>query len=203
MRPPAAIPGPRPVPPAPLRFAPVDLERDGAACVAFRRDSYVASFGVAGAARFDAEHGPDGAGYLGWLAARVAEWPEGHVHLWAGAALAGQLEARPRAPRPGDALARALPTGAAPGARVGYVNLFYLSPAHRGTGLGDALDAYARALFRRWAVAAGCLTVSPTNARALAYYARRGWRDLGPRAGAPAGHPPVHAMALGRPAGGW
>ena len=48
------------------------------------------------------------------------------------------------------------------------------------------------ALFQRHQVRVARLTVSPTNGRALRYYARHGWRDLGPRAGA--SH--VHDMAL-------
>jgi GNAT superfamily N-acetyltransferase len=62
---------------------------------------------------------------------------------------------------------------------LGKVNLFYLRPDHRGRGLGGQLEQYAVDFLR----AAGCggawLRVSPTNARALAFYRKHGWVDAG------------------------
>lgn len=51
---------------------------------------------------------------------------------------------------------------------VGYVNLFYLIPAFRGSGLGDSLHAYAVATFAELGINRLTLSVSPLNARALA-----------------------------------
>lgn len=154
-----------------LQFHTIDVGRHFAEAVAFRRDSYVCSFG--NDAIFIAENGADGSGYLHWLAGRVQQFPEGHVHAWQGDAIVGQLEM-------------------IIGSRGGYINLFYLRPESRGRGLGDELHDYALALLRSHGVGLAGLSVSPTNGRAVRYYQRHGWEDRGPRPGAP--H--VHEMEL-------
>jgi ribosomal protein S18 acetylase RimI-like enzyme len=154
-----------------LQFRPIDVERDGALSVAFRRDSYVCSFGSD--ALFVEENGADGRGYLEWLRDRVIHFPDGHVHAWRGPDIVGQIEM-------------------VIGPTSGYINLFYLRPDARGQGLGEQLHAYAVALLQRRGVRVAGLSVSPTNDRALRYYERHGWRDLGARAGAD--H--VHEMVL-------
>src|SRR5688572_11753690 len=153
----------RRMPASTLQFATIDLARHKDLCIAFRRDSYIVSFGDDRI--FNDENGADGSGYIEWLADRIARFPEGHVHVWRGADIIGQLEII-----------------VSPSS--GYVNLFYLKPEERGYGHGSALHEYAVALFRRHRVRVAGLSVSPTNQRALRYYARHGWRDLGPRAGA-------------------
>jgi RimJ/RimL family protein N-acetyltransferase len=72
------------------RLVPIDLERDGEACVAFRRASFVASFGSE--AGLDAEMGPQSVHYLGQLRARIAQVPEGNAHLREGERIVGQAE---------------------------------------------------------------------------------------------------------------
>lgn len=157
-----------------LHFRPIDVGRHGELAVSFRRDSYVCSFGSD--ALFVEENGADGSGYLEWLSARVLHFPEGHVHAWRGERIVGQLEM-------------------VIGPASGYINLFYLRPDARGCGFGEQLHDYALALLRRHGVRVAGLSVSPTNHRALRYYERHGWRDLGARAGA--GH--VHEMQLAVP----
>ena len=155
-----------------VRFEPVDLVRDRDTCVRFRRDSYFCSFGEGEA--FDPSSGGV-AGYLERLRERLATLPEGIVHVWRVDAIVGQIEAQ-------------IP----PALGTGYVNLFYLVPEVRGSGIGDQLHAYVVSLFSRRSVPSARLSVSPTNARALRYYAKHGWRDLGPRPD----HPTVHLMEL-------
>lgn len=156
------------------RIEPIDLERTAELCVAFRRDSFACSFGDD--ARFVQESGPDGAGYLEWLRGRIAEFPEGHVHVRRDRDIVGQMEMRVR-----DGVPAFL-----------YVNLFYAVPAARGTGIGNVLHRYAVSLCRDQGITLARLRVSPSNRRALAYYRKHGWRDLGP---SPT-HPDVHAMEL-------
>jgi ribosomal protein S18 acetylase RimI-like enzyme len=54
------------------------------------------------------------------------------------------------------------------------------------------LHDYTVTLFRRHGMKQARLSVSPTNARAFAYYRKCGWQDLGPRKG----HEHVHEMVL-------
>lgn len=147
-----------------LSFRPIDLERHADRCIAFRRDSFVSSFGTDEA--FVEKCGADGAGYIAWLREHRAAFPDGFVHVWDGDTLVGQMEMRVR-----------------DDPQIGYVNLFYLIAAVRGRGLGDQLHEYALRFFRGRDVATIQLSVSPTNRRALAYYQKHGWRDLGPRPG--------------------
>jgi len=140
-----------------LSFRTIDLERDAQTAVTFRRDSYLCSFATDEA--FAVE------GYLPWLRERIARQPLGHVHAWSGQQIVGQLEMIVQATSP--------PTG--------YVNLFYLAPECRGLGLGVALHEYVVEFMRQGGVELASLSVSPTNARALAYYRKHGWRDRGPR----------------------
>jgi ribosomal protein S18 acetylase RimI-like enzyme len=158
---------------APLEFRTIQLPRDSDICVRFRRDSFACSF--AGAGRFDREYGPGGEAYLEWLATRIAEFPQGFVHIWRSGEIIGQIEGRPRGEPP-----------------VGYVNLFYLAPALRGRGLGLSLHQYAVSIFKSAGVETLELSVSPSNGRAVAFYRKHGWRDLGPREN----HPEVHLMEL-------
>lgn len=154
-----------------LQFRPIDVSRHAELSVEYRRDSYVCSFGSD--ALFVEENGADGSGYLEWLKARVAHFPEGHVHAWLGSEIVGQIEM-------------------VIGPTLGYINLFYLRPDARSRGFGSQLHDYAVALLQRHGIGVAGLSVSPTNERALRYYERNGWRDLGARAGAE--H--VHEMQL-------
>jgi ribosomal protein S18 acetylase RimI-like enzyme len=145
-----------------IRFLPIDLEAHADLCIQFRVDTYVCSFGDA--ERFWQEGGENGERYLEFLRQRLAVFPQGCVHAWRGDEIIGQLEMRPPDEK-----------------RPGYVNLFYLVPQARGTEAGQALQTYVEETFRGLGVERLQLSVSPTNGRALSYYKKHGWIDLGPR----------------------
>ena len=151
-----------------LQLEPIDLSKHSARCVAFRRDTYLCGFGAQAEARFAQDNGPNGELYLPWLAGRLAGFPEGHVHAWYEGRIVGQLEM--------IAQQRDEPA-------CGYVNLFYLVPEARGAGLGEPLHDYAVALALAYGAEKLRLSVSPSNTRALRYYAKHGWRSLGPSPG--------------------
>src|SRR5690348_16579889 len=75
----------QPMTPQALAFRTIELPRDADTAVAFRRDSYICSFGS------DSTFG-DGAAYLEWLADHIAKHPAGHVHVWKGERIIGQIE---------------------------------------------------------------------------------------------------------------
>jgi ribosomal protein S18 acetylase RimI-like enzyme len=141
-----------------LRFTAIDLSRNADVAVAFRRDSYLCSFGSDDAFGIEDD-------YLGWLRDRVARQPLGHVHVWDGPKLIGQLEMLIQTTTPVR----------------GYVNLFYLVPEARGLGFGKDLHSYFVQFMRAGGACLARLSVSPSNARALTYYVKHGWRDLGLR----------------------
>ena len=146
----------------PLRFSPIDLARREDVCIAFRRDSYVLSFGT-----FDgveSQMGPDNQTYLKHLRRFISQVPEGNTHVWLNGEIIGQTEM---------SLVKD-PT-------IGYVNLFYLVKACRKQGLGAQLHTYACNLFRAKGKSQLNLSVSPTNLPAHAFYEKHGWTSLGPR----------------------
>lgn len=146
------------------RIAPIDLEHDRAPCVAFRRESFVASFGSS--AGLDEEMGEGDGLYLAQLRARMAQVPEGNAHLWEEGRIVGQTEMRLIEGEP----------------RVGYVNLFYVLPECRARGLGRLLHEHAAAVFRARGMERMRLSVSTQNATALAFYRKLGWVSVGMRA---------------------
>lgn len=146
-----------------LAFKPIDLDADAAVCVRFRRDSFFCSFGVDG---FFREAGPNGEGYIQRLRLRIGKYPDGYVHAWHEGRIVGQMEMQ-----------------ILDEPRRGYVNLYYLIDEMRGTGVSGELQEHAMEFMRRHEVRIAQLSVSPANARALAFYRKHGWRDLGPRPG--------------------
>lgn len=141
-----------------LDFKTIDLERDYERCVQVRRDAYFCSF-----------HTYDGfvefiSGYQERIRERLKQPEWFYLHVWAGETLVGQLEFRSFFDEPG----------------TGYVQLVYLFPEYRGTGLAAELQAYIRHQLR----IAGCkwvmLSVSRTNLRAINHYHRFGWQFLRP-----------------------
>ena len=150
-----------------LEFRAIDVDRHADLCVAFRADVFAISF--ADPERFWREFGASGERYLAWLREEIRKYPDGQLHAWLGEEVVGQIEMRPLADDP----------------TCGYVFLYYVVPAWRGTGIAALLDSQAVA----WLRAQGCrrarLSVSETNARAIRFYRRQGWRDTGPRPGKP------------------
>lgn len=135
-------------------------------------DSFVVSFGDA--KRFYEEDGQGGERYIQWLKAKIDKDPASVVHIWQDSEIIGQIEL---------GRLRDDPTR-------GYVNLYYLIPEKRGKGFGEFLDQYSTDYFRKLGLPIVRLSVSPTNGRAISYYMKMGWVDLGPRPG----HPEVHFM---------
>ena len=144
-----------------LEFLPIDLDTHADICLRFREDSYVCSFGTG--ERFWAESGPGGKNYLARLRERVETLPGSCVHVWEDGEIIGQMEMR---------LDRDDPL-------AGYVNLFYLIPELRGTGIAAELDRYAEEFFRRLGVRRARLSVTSSNTRALQYYRKHGWKSAG------------------------
>lgn len=73
-------------------------------------------------------------------------------------------------------------------AGVGYVYLFYLDQAVRGQGLAQQLDQYAADFFRQIGCRKARLSASPTNERAMRFYQKQGWADVGQREDMPEVH---------------
>lgn len=150
-----------------IEFKPIDLEKDRDMVIKFREDSFVCSFGSN--EKFWAENGPNAELYIEWLTAKIKNAPFSAVHIWLGDRIVGQMELGTFKRDPS----------------VGYINLYYLIPEFRGTGLSKLLDDYAVQYLRGKGFLKARLSVSPTNLRAVRYYSRMGWVDIGTRPDAP------------------
>lgn len=150
-----------------LAFRPIGIPNEVTLAARHRRDSFVVSFGH--------DEPFDDVVYAGWLGRLAARMPEGVVFATLGGSVVGQIEAQVR------------PDG------TGYVNLFYLVEPYRGRGLGRQLHDYVLRVFEERNVERVELAVSPTNARAIRFYEKMGYRSLGLRSGAT---PPVDEMRL-------
>jgi len=61
---------------------------------------------------------------------------------------------------------------------IGYINLYYLIPEKRGSGLGAQLHNYAMDYFKNNNVYEYHLRVSPTNEQAIAFYRKNGMKEF-------------------------
>jgi GNAT superfamily N-acetyltransferase len=104
--------------------------------------------------------------YIERLRLRITKFPGRYVHAWHDDKIVGKMEMQ-----------------ILEEPRRGYVNLFYLVEKMRGWGVGGELQDYAMGFMRRHGVPIAQLSVSPANARALSFYRKHGWRNLGLRHG--------------------
>jgi RimJ/RimL family protein N-acetyltransferase len=153
-----------------FEFRTIELPHDSEICVRFWRDAYACSFDDPDKYRTLTDDE-----YLTWLAVLAADFPQCCVNVQIGGEVIGQLIMNPRSRKP-----------------AGYVNLFYLVPEMRGSGAGDTLHKYVALIATSLGIQKLQLNVTPSNERALRYYLKHGWVDLGPQPG----HAEVHLMEL-------
>lgn len=111
-------------------------------------------------------------GYLMWLRERIAAEPRFAVHAWRDEAIVGEI-----------VLDRYWHDPSA-----GWVNRHYLVPEERGSGAAAEFDAYTEAVFTELGMEKAYAVTFPGNDRALRFYLKRGWSDLGSPAWAPRVH---------------
>lgn len=146
-----------------LSIKPIQLELHKDACISFKEDSYIVSFGDS--KKFHGEDGKGSERYIEWLKAKSSQDPNSVVHVWRADKIIGQIEMGK------------LRTDAS----CGYVNLYYLIPSERGQGLGKLLDDHAIEYFKSHKLRCAQLSVSPGNQQAISFYETRGWKNLGIR----------------------
>lgn len=147
----------------PLQFLPVNLNEQRSICIKFVVDAFVASFGSS--EKFYQHNGPSGELYLDWLKSKIHDDPPTVVHIWESGDLVGQMELGRFKPEPS----------------TGFVSLYYLIPEKRGRSYSKYLEQYAEHFLKERGFSKAKLSVSPTNERAIRFYTRMGWKDLGPR----------------------
>ncbi len=146
-----------------LEFKDIDFERHSELCIKFRADSFFESFGTDEPFY---ENDNTGEVYINWLKSKVSETYKA-MHVWFEGKIIGQLEFGKR--NVDDPF--------------GYVNLYYLVPEVRGKGLSNYLEEYTVSFFKLYNYNKVRLSVSPTNKRAIGFYLKNGWKDIGVRNG--------------------
>lgn len=144
-----------------LKFRALDLDANFERALAFRRDSYLCSFGRVDG--FWDEVGIQGALYRAKLAERMHDPAWGYFHAWHGGRIVGQVEFKDF-------------SGIEGLSDYGYVHLFYLVPSYRGRGLFKQLEGFVFDTLRARGRAGAVLSVARGNAPALAAYRSHGWR---------------------------
>ena len=145
-----------------LTFLPINLDFHSNLCIKFRSDAFVSSFGTD--QPFFEEDGLGDARYLDWLRSRNSD-RYGIFHIWQKEKIIGQLE-----------LGESKTSGDA-----GYIHLYYLVPEWRGKSLSEDLDKFAMGFLSSLGFKKVRLSVFPTNLRAVHFYIKNGWTDLGER----------------------
>ena len=112
--------------------------------------------------------------YLARLRQKIAAEPRFAVHAWKGDEIVGEV-----------LLDRYYHDPSA-----GWVNRHYVVEAERGTGAAEELDAYTEQIFTELGLTRAYVATFPQNERAIRFYLRQGWTDLGP----PAWQPRVHLL---------
>lgn len=156
----------------PLFFRTIDLSKASELCIRFREDSFVVSFGDAN--KFYEQDGKGAERYIEWLRNNLSKSSGSAVHVWEDSTIIGQMELGVLKNEP----------------EVGYVYLYYIIPEKRGLGYSRHLDEYAIQYFKGLGLKKCRLSVSPTNVRAIRFYEKNGWKNMGPRPG----HPEVNLM---------
>lgn len=139
-----------------MDFRTINPILDRETIIAFRKDSYMVSFGhLSGFGDED--------DYVARISERVLRFPEGQVIVEEEGQSIGQLE---------------LQIIMFEGREIGYANLFYLAAGYRGKGRGSDLISYAENFFRKQGVKEYQLRVALDNHRAISLYERSGMHKL-------------------------
>lgn len=132
----------------------MDLNSHKELCIELREDSFRVSFPDSWRKHWDAD------GYSNWIEKHAEKYPDGALHVWHRGRIIGQLEFSYSADN-------------------GHVNLYYLVPEYRGKGYGILCHEHVANTLIKSGCKTATLRVSPENSRAIKFYEKLGWSDLG------------------------
>ncbi|BCD96574.1 GNAT family N-acetyltransferase [Marinagarivorans cellulosilyticus] len=125
-------------------------------CAQFREDAFICSFPNSNVWKnyWNAEK------YYAWLESHIKNYPLGAIHIWLNQKIIGQLEFNYGQP-------------------LSHINLFYLRPKYRGQDYSRQMHAYTINTLRKQGTQTATLRAAPGNERAIGFYRKHGWQDLG------------------------
>lgn len=138
-------------------------------CAQFREDAFICSFPSSNVWKnyWNAEK------YYAWLESHIKNYPLGAIHIWLNQKIIGQLEFNY-------------------GKAESHINLFYLRPEYRGKNYSSQMHAYVISKLQIQGCHTATLRAAPGNQRAIGFYRKHGWQDLG----ADTEHPEVNRYKL-------
>src|SRR5579883_2311422 len=148
-----------------LEFKPIDLEKHADLCIAFTQDTHRLTEGPK--AVFEGA-----VGYIERMREKLAADPMSCLFAWLKGEVVGQVNLGVFGPDPS----------------IGYINVFYVTPERRGTGIASEMERYACARLRAAGFSEARLSVAWANKRAVRFYEKHGWSDLGERQDRPGFH---------------
>jgi len=140
-------------------FLPIDLDSHTDLCIQFALDSTFGSPKML--------TGEDGLGaqrYIQRMRDKLSADPNSCVFIWLDGEVVGQMN-----------------LGRFNNENIGYVHFFYVIPEWRGKGVAKTMAEFTDEWFRQRGFTTALLSVSMDNGRAVRFYVRQGWKDLGPR----------------------
>jgi ribosomal protein S18 acetylase RimI-like enzyme len=151
-----------------LVFRPIDLDQHRELFLTFIRDTHLCSFGSMDSFPDDI-HGEEL--LIERIQKKLTDKPQSCLHIWQNEQIVGQLH-----------------LGQLVDPDVGYINLLYVIPEWRGGGIASLIEDYASAYLQGQGFESARLSVTAQNHRAIRFYSKKGWKDLGPRADRPIVH---------------
>jgi ribosomal protein S18 acetylase RimI-like enzyme len=152
-----------------LEFKPIDLENHADVCIQFAEDTEVCSFGSVDG--FRENDGQGAQRFIERIGEKLSKDPQSCIHVWKDGVIVGQIH-----------------LGQFIDPLIGYIHFFYVAPSWRGTEVAQQMEQHATSYFRQRGFEAARLSVSATNLRAMRFYLRCDWKDLGPREDKPGVH---------------
>lgn len=142
-----------------IKFDPIDLDLHADLCVQFALDS---TFGTP--EKLMGEDGLGGQRYVQRMRDKIYADPSSCVFAWLDGEVVGQIN-----------------LGRFNNESIGYIHFFYVIPEWRGRGVAKRMSEFTDEWFRQRRFNTAVLSVDLDNQRALRFYIRQGWKDLGPR----------------------
>jgi len=148
-----------------LDYKPINLEKHADLCVEFAQEMHRLTY-VSDAPNYDT------APYIARMQERIAADPQSCLFAWMGDEIVGQLNLGVFAPDPS----------------IGYINVFYVVEKWRGKGVAGEIERYACDQLKSAGFTEAWLGVAWANQRAVRFYEKHGWSDVGEREDRPGIH---------------
>ena len=157
-----------------LTFTPIDLQTHHGLCIQFAVESTVGC-----PEKLYGEDGLGGQRYIQRMRDKMSADPGSCLFVWLAGDVVGQMN-----------------LGHFNDESIGYIHFFYVVPEWRGRGVANTMAEFADEWLNQRGFTKALLSVALDNERAVRFYLRRGWKDLGARPDRPDLHNMEKSLGL-------